>query len=101
MHNEVLHRITRFEEIDQHQLMDLYAEGNAENTDYFYPEIVAFHSDQVVTEPHQMGELVVTTLMAEAMPLIRYRTGQAVMMETDTCDCGRTLHRVTTPFTFM
>ncbi|SFA85008.1 MULTISPECIES: phenylacetate--CoA ligase family protein [Selenomonas] len=69
--------------------------------DYFYPEIVAFHSDQVVTEPHQMGELVVTTLMAEAMPLIRYRTGQAVMMETDTCDCGRTLHRVTTPFTFM
>ncbi|MBR3241928.1 MAG: GNAT family N-acetyltransferase [Parasporobacterium sp.] len=39
MHNEVLHRITRFEEIDQHQLMDLYAEGNAENTDYFYPEM--------------------------------------------------------------
>ena len=69
--------------------------------DYYYPEIVAFHSDQVVTEPHQMGELVVTTLMAEAMPLIRYRTGQAVMLETDVCDCGRTLNRVTTPFTFM
>ena len=69
--------------------------------DYFYPEIVAFHSDQVVTEPHQMGELVVTTLAAEAVPLIRYRTGQAVMLETDVCDCGRTLHRVTTPFTFM
>lgn len=69
--------------------------------DYFYPEIVAFHSDQVVTEPHQMGELVVTTLAAEAIPLIRYRTGQAVMLEADKCDCGRTLHRVTTPFTFM
>ena len=69
--------------------------------DYFYPEIVAFHSDQVVTEPHQMGELVVTTLAAEAVPLIRYRTGQAVMLETDVCDCGRTLYRVTTPFTFM
>ena len=69
--------------------------------DYFYPEIVAFHSDHVVTEPHQMGELVVTTLMAEAMPLIRYRTGQAVMLETDPCECGRTLYRVTTPFTFM
>lgn len=69
--------------------------------DYFYPEIVAFHSSHVVTEPHQMGELVVTTLAAEAVPLIRYRTGQAVMLETDVCDCGRTLYRVTTPFTFM
>ena len=69
--------------------------------DFFYPEIIAFNSDMPVTDPHQMGELVVTSLQAEAMPLIRYRTGQAVMMETDTCDCGRTLHRVTTPFTFM
>lgn len=69
--------------------------------DYYYPEIVTFNSDQVVTEPHQMGELVLTSLMAEAMPLIRYRTGQAVMMEEDTCSCGRTLRRVTTPFSFM
>ena len=69
--------------------------------DYFYPEIVTFNSDQVVTEPHQMGELVLTNLMAEAMPLIRYRTGQAVMLEEDTCSCGRTLRRVTTPFSFM
>jgi phenylacetate-CoA ligase len=69
--------------------------------DYFYPEIVTFNSDQVVTEPHQMGELVLTSLMAEAMPLIRYRTGQAVMLEEDTCSCGRTLRRVTTPFSFM
>ena len=69
--------------------------------DYYYPEIVAFNSDQVVTEPHQMGELVLTSLMNEAMPLIRYRTGQAVMMETEECRCGRTLRRVTTPFSFM
>lgn len=71
------------------------------NEDLYYPEIVAFGSTDVVTEPHQMGELVVTTLAAEAMPLIRYRTGQAVMLEDEPCACGRTLRRVTTPFTFV
>lgn len=68
--------------------------------DYFYPEIIAFNSDMPVTDPHQMGELVVTSLQAEAMPLIRYRTGQAVSMIEETCSCGRTLRRVTTPFSF-
>lgn len=68
--------------------------------DYFYPEVVAFHSDRVISEPQQLGELVVTTLMAEAMPLIRFRTGQAVQLEDGTCECGRTLRRVSTPFTF-
>ena len=53
-----------------------------------------------VTDPHQMGELVVTSLQAEAMPLIRYRTGQAVSMIEETCSCGRTLRRVNTPFSF-
>ena len=68
--------------------------------DFFYPEIINFNSDVPVTEANQMGELVVTTLQAEAMPLIRYRTGQAVSMVEETCECGRTLRRVTTPFSF-
>ncbi len=68
--------------------------------DFYYPEIINFNSDVPVTEPNQMGELVVTTLQAEAMPLIRYRTGQAVSMVEETCECGRTLRRVTTPFSF-
>ena len=69
--------------------------------DYFYAELVAFGSDQVITEPHQMGELVLTSLMAEAMPLIRYRTGQAVMLEPEPCACGRSLKRITVPFSFL
>lgn len=69
--------------------------------DYYFAEIVAFGSEQVVTEPHQMGELVLTSLMAEAMPLIRYRTGQAVMLESDSCACGRSFQRIITPFSFM
>ena len=69
--------------------------------DYFYPEVVEFHSDKVVTESEQLGELVVTTLMAEAMPLIRFRTRQAVRLEDGLCECGRMLRRITTLFSFI
>ena len=65
--------------------------------DYFYPEIVAFGSSEIIREPGRMGELVVTTLTAEAMPVIRGRTGQTVMREAVPCACGRTLLRLTTP----
>ena len=69
--------------------------------DYFYPEIIEFNSDRPIQEDNRMGELVVTTLAAEAMPLIRYRTGQAVSRITATCGCGRTLMRVATPFSYL
>lgn len=35
----MLYQITSFDQIDKRKLMDLYFEGNWENTDYFYPEI--------------------------------------------------------------
>ena len=38
----------------------------------------------------QEGELVVTTLCREAMPLLRYRTGLACVVEKRKCACGRT-----------
>lgn len=40
----MLHPITSFDDIDGRKLMDLYREGNIENTAYFYPEI----TDQAV-----------------------------------------------------
>ena len=74
-------------------------EGNGFHVqeDYFYPEIVAFGSDEIITDSHTVGELVLTALAAEAMPVFRYRTGQAVMHIDKPCDCGRTLLRVATP----
>jgi len=35
----MLLKITSFEQLDRRKLMDLYAEGNLENTEYFFPEI--------------------------------------------------------------
>ncbi len=75
--------------------------GQHVQEDCFYAEIVAFNSDKPIEEDNRMGELVVTTLAAEAMPLIRYRTGQAVSCMRDSCKCGRTLMRVATPFSYL
>lgn len=67
--------------------------------DNFFAEIVQFDSKKIVDEPEHMGELVITTLNAQAMPLIRYRTGQAVKRVGEPCECGRTFLRIATPFT--
>ena len=72
-------------------------EGFHIQEDYFYPEIVEYGTDRVITEPHKAGELVLTPLAAEAMPIFRYRTGQVVMRLDEPCPCGRTLTRLTNP----
>lgn len=40
-------------------------------------------------EPGNRGELVVTPLVKEAMPLLRFRTGDITMLMEDGCACGR------------
>lgn len=75
--------------------------GHHVQEDYFYTEIIAFNSNEPVKDETIMGELVITTLAAEAMPLIRYRTGQAVSRITKPCECGRTFMRIGTPFSFI
>ena len=72
--------------------------GQHVQEDCFYPEIIEFSSEEPIEDGAKMGELVLTTLTAEAMPLIRYRTGQAVMRIEEPCACGRSLLRVVTPF---
>ena len=47
-----------------------------------------------VLDPGETGELVYTTLMKKARPMIRFRTGDIGYVSTDTCECGRTLARI-------
>jgi phenylacetate-CoA ligase len=49
--------------------------------------------DDVV--PGKPGELVMSNLSFEAMPILRYRTGDKVVVSFDTCACGRTHPRIT------
>ena len=67
--------------------------------DCYLAELLHFDSEEVLTENDRMGELVLTTLTAQAMPLIRYRTGQAVRRMSDPCKCGRNFIRIATPYT--
>jgi len=61
--------------------------------DHFYPEIVDPQSGQLVAEGEE-GELVITTLSKQAMPLIRYRTPDLVAAMAELCLCGRTMRRI-------
>jgi len=61
--------------------------------DYFIVEII----DPVTLEPvpdGEMGELVLTTINREAMPLLRYRTRDLTRILPGTCPCGRTHRRI-------
>jgi phenylacetate-CoA ligase len=62
------------------------------NEDYFYPEIINPETLNPLP-PGEVGELVLTSLQKEAMPLIRYRTRDITNLIYDTCGCGRTLVR--------
>lgn len=42
----------------------------------------------------EIGELVITTLGVEAMPLLRFRTGDIARFYEETCTCGRTTKRI-------
>ncbi len=61
--------------------------------DHVYPEVVAPESGQPVADG-QEGELVLTALAREAVPLVRYRTGERAALLAEPCRCGRTLRRI-------
>ena len=61
--------------------------------DHFLPEIIDPKTLKQV-EPGETGELVITTLTKEGMPLIRYRTKDLTSIETSKCSCGRTMARI-------
>jgi phenylacetate-CoA ligase len=62
------------------------------HADVFYPEIIDPKTgEQLGVE--EKGELVFTTLVKEAFPLIRFRTGDLAYLIDGDCECGRTLPR--------
>jgi phenylacetate-coenzyme A ligase PaaK-like adenylate-forming protein len=63
------------------------------NEDHFLVEVVDPASGRPL-EDGERGELVFTTLTKEAMPLLRYRTGDVASLNRSPCPCGRTLARM-------
>ncbi len=58
--------------------------------DHFYPEIISPETLEPLPDG-QKGELVLTTLTREGMPMIRFRTKDITSLKRGECKCGRTL----------
>jgi phenylacetate-CoA ligase len=62
-------------------------------SDIAYVEVIDPKSGEQL-EPGEKGELTITMLQKEALPMIRYRIGDISSVEADTCPCGRTSPRI-------
>ncbi len=70
-----------------------YQTGCHIQDDFFYPEII--DKDTLEALPYgETGELVLTTLTKEGIPLIRYRTRDITALSDEACPCGRTGVRI-------
>jgi len=62
-------------------------------SDVFYPEILDPNTREPVPEGTD-GELVITTLTKQGIPLLRYGTRDIVSIQYEKCRCGRTSPRI-------
>lgn len=70
-----------------------YQDGTHLWEDFFLPEIVNPDTLEPVA-PGEVGELVITSLCKEAMPILRYRTRDLTSLNYEPCKCGRTAVRM-------
>ncbi|SEK28116.1 phenylacetate-CoA ligase [Aquimarina amphilecti] len=76
---------TAFTECEEHR-------GGHHRPELIIAEILDESGNAV--EEGEVGELAITTLGIEAMPLLRYTTGDMVQAHTEPCNCGRTTMRL-------
>jgi len=102
MRREIEHRLG-LDPIDTYGLSEIVGPGVSGectyhcglhiNEDHFLAEIV--HPETGEPLPYgEKGELVLTALTKEALPVIRYRTGDITRLDPGTCKCGRTMVRM-------
>ncbi|MEI6083905.1 MAG: AMP-binding protein [Verrucomicrobiota bacterium] len=79
------------------ELASSLCECAAGNGGHLHPDLLHLEILDDAGQPvpaGEVGEIVATTLGVEAMPLIRYRTGDCAAMFREPCRCGRTTPRL-------
>lgn len=64
---------------------------------HHHPELIIVEiigDDDKPVKNGEVGEIVITTLGIEAMPLLRFRTGDMASIHTEPCKCGRNTFRI-------
>jgi phenylacetate--coA ligase len=79
------------------EMSTTFTECSEKRGGHHHPELIITEilDDQGQNAPEgTAGELTITTLGVEAMPLLRFRTGDIVFMEKKPCSCGRNTMRI-------
>lgn len=63
------------------------------NEDHYFPEIID-PKTQLPVSVGETGELVITTLTRQGIPMLRYRTKDITRLNYEPCECGRTFCRM-------
>jgi len=97
-----LERVLNIKAYDSYGLSEMFGPGVAFEceeqdglhiwSDHFLVEVVDPEGEQVAEG--EKGELVLTSLTKEALPLIRYHTGDITRLLESECACGRTTQRI-------
>ena len=98
-----IHEELGIELYDIYGLTEIYGPGIGVNCkydtgmhifdDYLYTEIIDPETGKVLPDG-EWGEIVITTLVKEGAPLIRYRTHDLSRIIPGNCPCGRTYPRI-------
>lgn len=79
------------------EMSTAFAECEFQNGGHQHPELIITEivdDEGLPVQAGESGELVITTLGVEALPLIRFKTGDLVRAHDKKCSCGRTTLRL-------
>ncbi len=79
------------------EMCTAFTECEAMQGGHLHPELIiaeVLNDENVPVKNGELGELTVTTLGIEAMPLLRFKTGDIVKAHDEPCSCGRNTLRL-------
>ncbi|WP_395093347.1 phenylacetate--CoA ligase family protein [Vaginella massiliensis] len=79
------------------EMATAFTECQAQQGGHHHPELIIteiLDEDNNEVEDGELGELTITTLGVEGVPLLRFKTGDLVRKHVQQCNCGRTTHRL-------